>query len=200
VEPNELMSSYLEEVEVLAQKAEAAKKQLKQLAGSLTSGDGAVSLTVNAAGALQSLSFGPKADELPRAQLAALVLSTARRAQIQAAEKVTSILAPLVGENSDAMRFVQEQIPLMPEPEDVPPASQDQQPRITYNEEQRDAFQTGQQPPPRFAPPPQPAAPRFQPPPAPAPQPVQRPRSRPRPESTDDYGDYSAPVTREEDW
>lgn len=194
MEPNELMSSYLQEVEVLAQKAETAKRQLKQLAGSLTSGDGAVSLTVNAAGALQSLSFGPKADDLPRAQLAALVVSTARRAQVLAAQQVTSILAPLVGENSDAMRFVQEQIPLPPEPEDVPPTSQDQQPRIAYNEEQRDAYQPGQQAP-RFTPPP--SAPRFQPPPAP----VQRPRSRPRPESTDDYGDYGAgPVTREEDW
>ncbi|HEX4724537.1 MAG TPA: YbaB/EbfC family nucleoid-associated protein [Pseudonocardiaceae bacterium] len=197
MEPNELMSSYLEEVEVLAQKAETAKKQLKQLAGSLTSGDGAVSLTVNAAGALQNLSFGPKADDLPRAQLAALVVSTARRAQLLAAQQVTAILAPLVGENSDAMRFVQEQIPPPPEPEDVPPASQDQEPRTAYNEEQRDAYQTGQQAP-RFTPPP-PSAPRFQPPPAP--QPVQRQRPRPRPESTDDYGDYGAgPVTREEDW
>ncbi|HEX9338974.1 MAG TPA: YbaB/EbfC family nucleoid-associated protein [Pseudonocardiaceae bacterium] len=172
MEPNELMSSYLAEVEVLAQKAEQAKKQLKQLAGSLTSGDGAVSLTVNAAGALQNLSFGPKADELPRTQLAALVLSTARRAQIQAAQQVTSILAPLVGENSDAMRFVQEQIPLMPEPEPLPPTSEPQQPR--YQQVTT---------------------------PAPAPQPVQRPRTRPRPESTDDYGDYGAsPVTRQEDW
>jgi DNA-binding protein YbaB len=176
VEPNELMSSYLAEVEVLAQKAEEAKKQLKQLTGTLTSGDGAVSLTVNAAGALQSLSFGPKADELPRAQLAAIVLSTARRAQIQAAQQVTAILAPLVGENSDAMRFVQEQIPVPPEPETPSPPSQHQQQQ----------------------------QPRFQPPPVqqqPAPQPVQRPRPRTRPESTDDYGDYGAsPVTREEDW
>jgi DNA-binding protein YbaB len=129
VDPNELMSDYLQEVEVLAQKAEQAKKQLKALAGTLTTGDGAVCLTVNAAGALQSLSFGPKADELPRAQLASLVLSTARRAQIQAAQQVTSILAPLVGENSDAMRFVREQIPVPPEPQDAPSASQVRQPR-----------------------------------------------------------------------
>lgn len=193
MDSNELMSSYLQEVEVLAQKAEQAKKQLKELAGSLTSGDGAVSVTVNAAGALQSLTFGPKADEMPRAQLASLVLSTARRAQIQAAQQVTSILAPLVGENTDAMRFVQEQIPVPPEPTPVPDASQNQQPMIAYNEEQRDAYQTA----PQFAPG-QPT-PRFTPPAAP--QPAQRPRPRPRPESTDDYSDFSAsPVTREEDW
>lgn len=190
MDANELMSSYLQEVEVLAQKAEEAKKQLRQLAGSLTSGDGAVSVTVNAAGALQSLSFGPKADEMPRAQLASLVLATARRAQIQAAQQVTSILAPLVGENSDAMRFVQEQIPVPPEPTPVPGASQDQQPMIAYNEEQRDAYQAA----PQFAPPPG-----FVPPAAP--QPAQRPRPRPQPDSGDDYSDFSAsPVTREEDW
>jgi DNA-binding protein YbaB len=120
VDPNELMSSYVQEVEALAAKAETAKKQLKQLTGALTSGDGAVSLTVNAAGALQSLTFGPRADDMPKAVLASLILSTARRAQINAAQQVTSILAPLVGEDSDAMRFVQEQIPVPSEPDDVP--------------------------------------------------------------------------------
>lgn len=187
MEPNELMSSYLQEVEALAQKAETAKQQLKQLAGSLTSGDGAVSLTVNAAGALQSLSFGPRADDLPKSQLASLILSTARRAQIQAAQKVTSILAPLVGEDSDAMRFVQEQIPVPAEPDDDPTTSEPQQPPVAYNEEQqRDAYQAGP-PPPGFQPP------RFQPP-VPAPQ----PRVRPRADVDDDYG--ASPVTREEDW
>jgi DNA-binding protein YbaB len=188
VEPNELMSSYLQEVEALAKKAETAKQQLKQLAGSLTSGDGAVSLTVNAAGALQSLSFGPKADELPKAQLASLILSTARRAQIEAAQKVTSILAPLVGEDSDAMRFVQEQIPIPVEPDNDLTTSQQptsRQPRVAYNEEQRDVHQAPPQPP------------RFQPP-VPAPQPPARPRVRPRVDADDDYS--ASPVTREEDW
>jgi DNA-binding protein YbaB len=127
VNPNELLSSYLQEVDALAKKAEEAKKQLKELSGSLTSGDGAVTLTVNAAGALQSLSFGARADDMPKAQLASLILSTARRAQIQAAQQVTSILAPIVGEDSDAMRFVQEQIPVPEEPQEALPTSDLQQ-------------------------------------------------------------------------
>jgi DNA-binding protein YbaB len=127
VNPNELLSSYLQEVDALAKKAEEAKKQLKELSGSLTSGDGAVTLTVNAAGALQSLSFGARADDMPKERLAALILSTARRAQIQAAQQVTSILAPIVGEDSDAMRFVQEQIPVPEEPRDAVPTSEPQQ-------------------------------------------------------------------------
>jgi DNA-binding protein YbaB len=184
VDPNELMSDYVQEVEALAQKAETAKRQLKQLTGALTSSDGAVTLTVNAAGALQSLSFGPRAEQMPKAALAALILSTARRAQIAAAQQVTSILAPLVGENSDAMRFVQEQIPVPAEPDDAPSTSHPQQPMVAYNEEQRDAYRTAPQQP-RFT---APEAPRFQPPPA----------ARPRPDADDDYS--ANPVTREEDW
>lgn len=178
--PNELMSSYMQEVEVLARKAEEAKKQLKQLAGSLTSSDGAVTLTVNAAGALQSLSFGPRADEMSKAQLASLILSTARRAQMQAAQQVTAILAPIVGENSDAMRFVQEQIPVPEEPETPPAASQPQQMRFGYEPPAQ---------PPRFAPP--------TPPPPPAP-PAAPPRHRAPGRDDDDY--ESGPVTRQEDW
>jgi DNA-binding protein YbaB len=123
VNPNELLSEYMQEVDALAKRAQEAKKQLKQLSGTLNSSDGAVTLTVNAAGALQSLSFGARAEDMPKERLAALILSTARAAQIQAAQQVTSILAPIVGENSDAMRFVQEQIPVPPEPEGTLPTS-----------------------------------------------------------------------------
>ena len=98
--PNELLSEYMQEVEALAQRAQEAKKQLKQLSGTLTSNDGAVTLTVNAAGALQSLSFGRAAEDMPKERLATLILSTARAAQIQAAQQVTSILAPIVGETA----------------------------------------------------------------------------------------------------
>jgi hypothetical protein len=114
VNPNELLSEYMQEVDALAKRAQEAKKLLKQLSGTLTSSDGAVTLT---------LSFGARAEDMPKERLAALILSTARAAQIQAAQQVTSILAPIVGENSDAMRFVQEQIPVPPEPEGTLPTS-----------------------------------------------------------------------------
>ncbi|HEX3592596.1 MAG TPA: YbaB/EbfC family nucleoid-associated protein [Pseudonocardiaceae bacterium] len=185
--PNELLSEYLQEVDTLAKKAEEAKRQLKQLSGSLTSEDGAVTLTVNAAGALQNLAFGPRADGMPKERLAQLILSTARRAQIQAAQQVTSILAPIVGEDSDAMRFVQEQIPVPEEPEGTPPTSDLAQPPIAYNEEQRYAQQQQQPPPPRFVPPP------------PMPQPQQQPQ-RPRHQRPEVDEDFGGPVTREEDW
>jgi DNA-binding protein YbaB len=181
VDPNEVLSEYMQEVDALARKADEAKKQLKALTGSLTSKDGAVTLTVNAAGALQSLSFGQQAEQMPKQRLAQLILSTARSAQLQAAQQVTSILAPIVGENSDAMRFVQEQIPVPEEPEESPETSDPQQQGFDYQAQQPQGFG-------------HPIAP--QPHQQPQPQPGRRPQ--PRREVDDDYG--ASPVTREEDW
>jgi DNA-binding protein YbaB len=201
------MSSYMQEVEQIAAKAEEAKKQLKQLSGTLTSSDGAVTVTVNAGGALQRLSFGPRADQMSKPQLAALIMSTARRAQAQAAQQITGILAPLIGENSDAMRFVREQLPVPEEPNEGVAPSQARQQHVAYNEEQRDAFTSRppQQPPyppqPHYGPPQQPAyqPPQFsheQPPARPMPQRAAQPPRRD--DVDDDFGGRS--VTREEDW
>jgi DNA-binding protein YbaB len=204
VNPNELMSSYMREVEQIAAKAEEAKKQLKQLSGTLTSSDGAVTVTVNAGGALQRLSFGPRADQMSKPQLAALIMSTARRAQAQAAQQITGILAPLVGENSDAMRFVREQLPVPEEPNEGVAPSQARQQHVAYNEEQRDAFarqpRQQQMPQPHYGPPQQPA---YQPPQFSHEQPPARPMQRaPQPPRRDDVDDDfgGRPVTREEDW
>ncbi|HWC79084.1 MAG TPA: YbaB/EbfC family nucleoid-associated protein [Pseudonocardiaceae bacterium] len=201
--PEEMVASYQQEVRDLAQRAEETKKQLKALTGTVSSPDGAVTVTVNAGGALQNLTFGPRAEEMPRAQLSALIVSTARRAQAKAAGQITGIMAPLIGENSKAMEFIKEQIPTVEEPEGPSDASQPQPQRIAYNEEQRDAFQSGQgQQPPRppqyQQPPPKPPYP-HQPPQPSAPQPTRGPQ---RPQRRDSYEDdyETGPVTREGDW
>ena len=95
----------------ITRKAEAAKVQLQHLSATLSSQDGAATVTVNASGALQNLAFGPKARELPLERLAATVVATAQRAQAQAARQITQIMAPVVGEHSDAMEFLREQFP-----------------------------------------------------------------------------------------
>jgi DNA-binding protein YbaB len=182
------MAAYQQEAAALAARAEAAKAQIKALTGTLTSKDGAVTVTVNVAGALQSLSFGARADELPRQQLSALVMSTARRAQAQAAGRITEIMAPLIGENSKAMDFIKEQIPIPEEPEPDLGTSQPQ-PQVMYNEEQRDAYRTGQPP----AGPPLPPMPQ---------RPDIRPghNPQPRPGRPDDDEFDSGPITRQGDW
>lgn len=108
---NEWLDSYQQRVTDIAQTAEQAKAQLQQVSSTLNSADGAVTVTVNASGALQNLSFGPKADDLSRTELAAAVLDAARRAQVAAAHQVTEVMTPLIGGDSDAMAFLREQLP-----------------------------------------------------------------------------------------
>ncbi|MFF0144972.1 YbaB/EbfC DNA-binding family protein [Amycolatopsis sulphurea] len=80
----------------IGRRAAEAQERLKHVAATASSTDGAVALTVNTAGALQKLYFGASADEMPRAAAAA----TARRAQVRAAERLSDIMAPVIGEHS----------------------------------------------------------------------------------------------------
>ncbi|GAB3163523.1 YbaB/EbfC family nucleoid-associated protein [Amycolatopsis stemonae] len=107
----------------IARRAAEAKARLEHIAATATSADGAVTVTVNTGGALQELSFGPRADELSRTRLAAEILATAKRAQVDAAQQLTAVMAPVIGADSDAMKFLQEQIPApeLPEEEAAPP-------------------------------------------------------------------------------
>jgi DNA-binding protein YbaB len=127
VDPNQIVASYQTEIAELAARAEEAKDRIKHIAGTATSPDGAVTVTVNGGGALRDISFGDRAEQLPKAALAAAVMATAQRAQAQASQQLLAIMGPLVGEDSDAMRFVQEQIPSPEEPEEFrrPPSSDD---------------------------------------------------------------------------
>jgi DNA-binding protein YbaB len=140
-DPHQLVEDYEQRTAALLEKAEEAKSQIAGLTGSATSSDGAVTVSVSAGGALLSLSFGTKADEMPKDRLAALVLSTAKRAQAQAVGQIATIMAPVIGENSDAMQFVQSQIPQIDVPdEDLDPAPAPRQ--FVVNEEQQDAVAT----------------------------------------------------------
>lgn len=107
----------------IARRAAEAKARLERVSATATSADGAVTVTVNTSGALQELSFGPRADELPRARLAQAVLAAAKRAQVDAAQQLTAIMAPVIGADSDAMHFLREQIPApeLPAEEPAPP-------------------------------------------------------------------------------
>ncbi|WP_245589660.1 YbaB/EbfC family nucleoid-associated protein [Amycolatopsis balhimycina] len=143
----------------IARRAAEAKAQLERIAATATSPDGAVTVTVNTSGALQELAFGPRADELPRARLAASVVATAKRAQVQAAQQLATVMAPVIGPDSDAMKFLQEQIPAPELPEEQPAP-----PRWEFTETQRET-----------------------PPPSKTPPPPARP-ARPRPDDDEDFG------------
>jgi DNA-binding protein YbaB len=104
----------------IARRAAEAKARLERVSATASSADGAVTVTVNTSGALQELTFGPRADELPRARLAQAVLAAAKRAQVDAAQQLTAIMAPVIGADSDAMEFLREQIPTPELPQEEP--------------------------------------------------------------------------------
>ena len=115
------------------QRAETAKAEIATLSGTATSEDGAATVTVNATGALLTVSFGRAADNLPKERLAEAVMSAARRAQTTAARRVTEVMTPLIGADSEAMRLLQEQLPAVEAPQPKHPAV------TAYNEERETA-------------------------------------------------------------
>ncbi|SDL19809.1 YbaB/EbfC DNA-binding family protein [Lentzea albidocapillata subsp. violacea] len=135
-DPNQLIEDYEQRTAALLERAAEAKSQIANLTGAATSTDGAVTVSVSAGGALLNLSFGTKADDMPKDRLAALVMSTAKRAQAQAVGQIATIMAPLIGDNSEAMQFVQSQIPPIEVPDEPAPAAPQQ---FVVNEEQQDA-------------------------------------------------------------
>ncbi len=163
-------SAGMPEIADIGRVAAEAKARLQRIAATATSADGAVTVTVNTSGALQELSFGPRAGELGNARLAAAVVATAKRAQVEAAQQMKGVMAPLIGTESDAMKFLEEQIP-EPEIQEEPPVPGP--PRWELNDERT-------------------AAPPQAPPAPPAP-----PRPRPtRPAPPDDDGFDGGPILR----
>lgn len=150
MDPSELVASYQQEAAAVAERAEAAKAQVRMVQASVTSPDGAVTVTVNATGALQNVSFGARAEQVSRGQLASLVMQTARRAQAQAAQQVTAALAPVIGENSAAMDYLRRQLPDVEEstgdePQQAPPTSRSGA-WGAINDEARDSYQAPRPP------------------------------------------------------
>jgi DNA-binding protein YbaB len=182
VDPKQLVDSYTQDVSALAARATEARERIRHLAGTASSQDGAVTVTVNGGGALQGLSFGPAADRVPRERLAEVVLATARRAQAQASQQILAIMTPLVGADSDAMRFVEEQIP----PVDVPEETAETELPDSPGGHALNEDDLAEPPPPPPPPPPN----------RPEPPPVRR---RPTADEDESFG-MDSPLSREEDW
>ena len=141
-DPDAVVASYQKDLQDLKQRADETRKQLKALTGTQTSPDGAVTLTVNAGGQLQNLTFGPAADSIPKTKLAELILATARQAQAKADSQITKVMAPLIGDDSPAMHRLKEEIPVFDTPDDAstatpPPTGQPARPRQPAHSPQR---------------------------------------------------------------
>jgi DNA-binding protein YbaB len=101
----EWLVGYQNRLQDLRARAARAERDLAAVSGTATSRDGAVTVTVDQAGALQHLELSEHADVLPRKELAATVLDTARRAREEAARRSEAALVPVFGERTAAMEM-----------------------------------------------------------------------------------------------
>jgi DNA-binding protein YbaB len=106
------LASYQERLRNIGARAAKARQALVGVEATASSRDGAVTVTVNPAGALQRLVLSERTEAMTRVQLAAAVLATAREAQGRAAREATEAVAPLIGTDSAAMRVLREHLPV----------------------------------------------------------------------------------------
>lgn len=146
------------EMAQLKARAESAQEQIQTATATVSSPDGAVTVTVGASGALTDIRLGDRAYERPPRALAALLMQLCGKAQQRVSAQVMTAFGGLVGESSAAMDMLTQFLPADPEPETEDPASG------TPDQEWPRPQQTAPRPPappapPRTPPPPQPPVP-----------------------------------------
>ena len=91
------LASYQERLQEFGVKATRAQRALAGVSATATSRDGAVTVTVDPAGAMQRLVLSERTETMTRVQLAAAVVATAGAARAEAARRATAAVAPLIG-------------------------------------------------------------------------------------------------------
>lgn len=115
--PTQWVEEYEAKLADLKKKSEDLQENFAASSATVTSRDGAVTVTVGPNGGLQDLVLGRRAVELGAPRLTALILETARHAQKEAAQKVLEIFQPL-GEGTEAYQMVADAIPADEETEE----------------------------------------------------------------------------------
>jgi DNA-binding protein YbaB len=100
----------------LREQAEQARAQLAQNTVTISDGDSIVTITVGAGGVMQSIRFGPRANQLQPAQLSGAVMRTYGQACRQAAARSQQIIGELVGAESPTLQLMRDAVP--PDPDD----------------------------------------------------------------------------------
>ncbi|WP_433265518.1 YbaB/EbfC family nucleoid-associated protein [Actinosynnema sp. CS-041913] len=105
MDPRQWLDDYESRLADLKQKSADLQENYAAANARVTSSDGAVTVTVGPNGGLLDLQLGHRACDLGPARLTALIMTTARTAQKQAAQRVVEAFEPL-GAGTEAMRFV----------------------------------------------------------------------------------------------
>jgi DNA-binding protein YbaB len=98
MDPAQWLADYRDRLEQAAYDARAASARLREVGASVTSPHGGVTVTVNAAGALEKVSLTPLARRLEADVLATLITDTAREAQELAAARMAEVMAGYLGD------------------------------------------------------------------------------------------------------
>jgi len=110
MEPDQWLAQYGQKIDQAKQNAAQAETRLGGVGGSATSPDGLITVTVNAAGALENLVIRPGAREMDPERIASAVLAASGEAQRTAAGRVVEIMTEFIGD-SPALDFVKAQMP-----------------------------------------------------------------------------------------
>jgi DNA-binding protein YbaB len=97
------VAEFKDKLTALHARTEAARAALGAASATVTSTDGAVTVSVGAGGVLNDLSFGPSAFDRGPDALAAAVVATVRTAKVRALEQAEHDLTDIVGADSGAV-------------------------------------------------------------------------------------------------
>ncbi|MGH4022487.1 MAG: YbaB/EbfC family nucleoid-associated protein [Pseudonocardiaceae bacterium] len=114
MDPHEWLRQYHAQGDDMVQRSREFGEQLREVSETVSSRDGAVTVTVSPSGALQDLQFSPRVGEMSHVQLSALVMETVRGAQARVAHKVVELVEPLAG-GGEAMTFLRGELPPLPD-------------------------------------------------------------------------------------
>jgi DNA-binding protein YbaB len=110
-DPYDVLAKQKLRFEALRERAEGAKAQLAENRSTVSSPDGAVTITVNAGGQLEQLRLGAKADGKTMGQLTEAIMKTYRSACADAAARTINIMSDLSGEDSVTVTSLKANLP-----------------------------------------------------------------------------------------
>lgn len=104
--PEERIAEWQDRVEQQARRTQELSESIERSTSSAESPRGEVVVTVGSTGGLTDLRLRPAAGELPLNQLAALIVSTSKRAQARMAEQVSELVGRMYGPESGTAQFI----------------------------------------------------------------------------------------------
>lgn len=110
MDPEAMLLTLKQEAEQLETKARQLQDELTDATATVSSPDGAVTVTLSPTGALQNISFSDKATNHRPDTLGPLVMKTVQAAQRQISDQVTKSVSQQFGD-TDTMEFVRQYMP-----------------------------------------------------------------------------------------